>query len=1591
MAGTRSASRSRKAGQESERIVHDLFQRLAAADGQPSYEPEAIAASAALAHDALCRHRKGHAVVSLDRSDSLVQAGRPVTAITVINDNMPFLFDSVMGEINDTCGELLFVVHPVLEVSFKAKDICEIHGVAKRRNPEGDRDLVSMIQIHVAALDREDAQALKSRLEGILKQVRHSVHDWRDMLIRLDHAISVYRHAQDTLDRQATEEAAEFLEWLRDENFTFLGMREYAWTGDGRNGTLKRKSERGLGILHDPDLRVLRRGGEAVTTTPQIREFMAGPDPLIVTKANIKSVVHRRVYLDYVGVKTFDRKGALTGELRIVGLFTGSAYTHSVMRIPFIRSKAEQVITDLGFDRSGHSGKALINILETFPRDELFQIDLPTLKSHASAILALGERPRLRVLPRPEKFGRYVSVIVYVPRDRYDSQVRQKLGDYLARAYDGRLSAYYPDFPEGPLARVHFIIGRDGTEAPKVDVGKLETDIRALVRTWEDDLAEAARENGYDSRIRALASGFPADYRAITPAARALHDATLLAGISADNPFVVDFYRDTGHDESHAALKIFHRGEPVSLSGRVPALENMGLKVIAERTFQTGAPDGVPVFIHDMEVESAAGHLVDLSDEGQLLQDTFAAASRGAVDDDPYNGLSHSAGLTHDEITVLRTYGRYQQQAGSTFGQPVIASALNRYPLIARDLYDLFDARFHPARADGRSQECDRLRKSIMAKLDNVPGIDEDTILRRYLTLIDATMRTNRYAAPVEGVPPRQLAVKLDPRAIPFLPAPRPAHEIFVYGLEVEGVHLRFGPVARGGLRWSDRLQDYRTEVLGLVKAQQVKNAVIVPVGAKGGFVPKMLPAGGSRDEIFQAGRAAYKSFISSLLSVTDNLHGNDVVPPKGVERLDGDDPYFVVAADKGTATFSDTANEISQSYGFWLDDAFASGGSAGYDHKKMGITARGAWEAVKRHFREMDRDIQTQPFTVAGVGDMSGDVFGNGMLLSPCIRLVAAFDHRDIFIDPDPNPATSFEERKRLFDMGRSSWQDYNLSYLSKGGGVFSRNQKLIKLPPEAAEAIGLDKTEASPNEILSAILTMRVDLLWFGGIGTYVRASTESNADAGDRANDAIRVTAADLHCKVIGEGANLGLTQRARIEFGLHGGRLNSDAIDNSAGVNSSDVEVNIKIALAAAMRDGKLTRKARNTLLEKMTGEVAELVLETNYDQTLCISQTEARGMADLAYQARLMEHLENRGLLDRKVELLPDTKALSERQARGEPLTRPEIGVLVSYAKLVLFGDIMASDLPADPHFEQTLIDYFPAEMQKKYRSEICDHRLRAEIIATELANDVINRGGPAFVVRQQDMTGRSAVEAARAFAVARDGYELDALYARVDALDNEMPGRAQLALYGRIARTAMNATAWQLRNGDAPEPVGAVVEGLRAGRKALESELASLLPDYMKERLADRSARMKHNGAPADLAKAIALLGAEELIPDIMLVSRSSGIELKKAARAFFGVTDLFRLGRIEDAARAISTGDYYDGLALSRAGAMIDAARRGISVSVLTDHGGADDPVGAWQAANEGRIRRTRERIQALLESGDLTVSRMTVAAGLMGDLAGA
>ena len=1586
---TKSASKPAPAGEKrsgAARLAAFLLDRAAAED-IAGYEPGELDKAASFAWDAVSRHRKGSSVVAIENGRHVLREGRPMTVITVVNDNMPFLFDSLLGEIADSAGEPTFVVHPVLLVKHGRDGVSEILDEAGHSKVEAGADRISVVHVHVGHLSDQQAAALGGRLEKILGQVRAAFVDWKPMLARLDQAISEFRYGSVPLDKDDVTEAIAFLEWLRDDNFTFLGMREFKYTGGEKSGSLERADSPGLGILADPDVLVLRRGNEAVTTTPEIRAFLHGPDPLIVTKANAKSAVHRRAYLDYIGVKTYDKKGKLSGELRIVGLFTSTAYTRSVMKIPYLRSKAQAVIAKSGFDPNDHSGKALTNVLESYPRDELFQVAVPKLRKLAMAILALGERPRVRALVRVDQFDRFVSVIVFVPRDRYDSVVREKIADFLKDRFEGRLSAFYPAFPEGSLARIHFIIGRSGGRTPRVEQAELEAGIRDIVRTWEDALREAAADADAPPELTEIAGRFPESYRGSFSPAEALSDARRIAELGIRNPIAIDFYRNHKRPE-HAALKIYHFGAPVALSRRVPMLENAGFRVISERTFEVGDADQDTVFVHDMELENAFGGPIDLADGGELFEDLFLSVWRGLADNDGYNALAQTAGLRSAEIVVLRAYGRYLQQAGIPQSQDFIAAALNRYPAIARGLYQFFVARFDPAAADGEVT-ARHLTAKIKDELEDVPSIDDDTILRRYLNLIEASLRTNYFASGTAGETV-SLAIKFDPRAVTGLPEPRPWREIFVYGPEVEGVHLRFGPVARGGLRWSDRAQDYRTEVLGLVKAQQVKNAVIVPVGAKGGFFPKRLPVGGTRDAVFEAGKQAYVNFVSSLLSITDNLDGDAVVTPAGVKRHDSDDPYFVVAADKGTATFSDTANAISERHGFWLDDAFASGGSAGYDHKKMGITARGAWEAVKRHFREMDRDIQTTPFTAVGVGDMSGDVFGNGMLLSEQTRLIAAFDHRDIFIDPDPDAAASFAERKRLFDLPRSSWQDYDRTRLSSGGVIVSRAQKSVTLPAEAAAAIGLDKTTATPVEIMRAILMASVDLLWFGGIGTYVRAASETNLEVGDRANDTIRVSAVDVGAKVIGEGANLGVTQRGRIEFGLKGGACNSDAIDNSGGVNSSDVEVNIKIALASAMRRGALARPARNKLLSEMTEQVAGLVLDNNYQQTLAISLVEKRGLAELPHQARFMTALERRGLLDRAVEQLPSPAALAEREARAEPLTRAEIGVLLAYAKIVLFSDIVESSLPDDPHFKRDLMGYFPDRMAGKYADDINGHRLRREIIARVVANDLVNRGGPTFVSRLQDLTGRSVADIVRAFAIVRDGFGLASVYRDIDALDNKVDGQAQLDFYETAGKLIWSATAWLLKNDHGDAPLAERIAELRDARKVLEPALAGLLPAFMAEKLDERRQDFVKAGAPERLAEQLAALTVAEFLPDIVQVSRTSSADLLVSARAFFAASDALRIARIEEAARMLQPADYYDGLALARAQDTIDAARRGIAVSALSGHGDAADPVSAWLEAGGQRVARTRERLQALTEGGDLTVSRLSVASGLMSDLTG-
>jgi len=1555
---------------------HLLFDR-ASNDDLARYTPEMLALTAVHARKELAAWNGHNPRVTISDSVGVELDGETISILSITGRDMPFLFDSVMGEVTSTVRDVYLAIHPILSA-----------GENGNAAPAGDKhaERVSHIEIHLPQLAQPTSDALVERLASILKQVHAAVEDWPAMLAALDTAVSElaeYAPSRRLADKQ---EALAFLDWLRGNNFTFLGMREYLYTTDGTSGRVERDAGSGLGILADPDIRVLRRGKDHMTTTPEILAFLEGPELLIVTKANVRSVVHRRAYMDYVGIKRFDTEGNVTGELRVVGMFTSTAYTRPVEEIPLLRAKAAKVIGSFGFDPHSHSGKTLINTLESYPRDELFQIAVPQLAAFCEQINELGERPRVRVLPRIDHFDRFVSVLVFVPRDQYDSDVREKIGAYLAKVFDGHVSAYYPAFPEGGVARVHFIIGRSAGKTPRIAQEALERAVREIVTGWEDRFSAIRPADGADLEVNEA-------YREQFTPQEAIADLVAMRQCAEHSDIRIAFYRRAGEAAHEVSLKIFHPDEPVTLSRRVPLLENLGFDVVSEQTFELDltVPAGTArrVVLHDMQLSQMDGLSIDLDKCRERLETAFTGIWAGEFDDDRFNRLILGTGLSARETSVLRAYARYLRQTGITYSQTYIAETLGRYPRAAADLFALFHNRFDIAIEEKKRQSrADAIARDIEKLLSDVPSLDDDRILRRYLNAVTASLRTNYFQTDEAHGVPAMFAVKLDPHAMDGLPAPRPYREIFVYGADVEGLHLRFGPVARGGIRWSDRAEDYRTEVLGLVKAQQVKNAVIVPVGAKGGFYPKRLPAGGTRDEIFEAGKVAYKTFISTLLSVTDNIVGNAVVPPKDTIRLDGDDPYFVVAADKGTATFSDTANAISQAHDFWLDDAFASGGSDGYDHKKMGITARGAWEAVKRHFREMDIDIQTTPFTVAGVGDMSGDVFGNGMLLSEQTRLVAAFDHRDIFIDPDPDCAKGFAERRRIFALARSSWQDYDTSKLSKGGMVVSRSQKSVTLSAEAAQAIGLDKTKASPLEIISAILKAPVDLLWFGGIGTYIKGDAEADTAVGDRANDAIRITASEVRARVIGEGANLGVTQRGRIGYALAGGRINSDAIDNSAGVNCSDVEVNIKIALASAMREGRLERAKRNKLLATMTDEVADLVLANNYHQTLAISLTERLGVENGDEMTGLMDFLGVQGKLDRKLELLPDDQAMGERYAAAKPLTRPEIGVLLSYAKIVLFDEIVASDLPDDPYLLPTLIDYFPKKMQTAHRQDIESHRLHREIIATVLANDVINRGRPGFVVHMANATGTLPASVVRAYVLVRDGLDLPALYRQIDTLDNKIPGDVQNGMYAGLTKLIWSATAWALKSSNYTADLGESVTRLRQAIKGLRPVLPKLMPAFLVEDARQRREDLTAAGVPGDLAAAVAELPSIGFVPEIMQIAAQGGTTLKRAAQAYFAVTDIFRIARINEAAGRIVTYDRFEALALARGVDEIASARRAITATALASHPVSDDPVGDWIDAERARIERARNQISALTESGEITLAKMTVAAGMMRDL---
>jgi glutamate dehydrogenase len=1503
------------------------------------------------------------------------------TVIEVVQDDMPFLVDSMIMEINRQGLAQHLIIHPVMKVVRDAEGVLQ-HIADGHQADEGRLESI----IH-AQVDRrtsvEDLHALEAGVRAVLGDVAVAVEDWHKMQHRVLEAITEIEE-QPPQGVASTEEERAFLQWVANDHFTFLGHRDYMLTEENGETHLRAVPDSGLGILRE-------LGSERSTgfsALPQeIRERAREPVALVLTKSNSRATVHRAAYLDYIGIKRFDAEGRVVGERRFLGLYTSVAYHAAPAGIPILRRKVAHVLARAAFLPNSHGAKTLNSILQQYPRDELFQTNDDELFDIAMGILRLGERLRTRLFVRRDPYGRFFSCLIYAPRENYNTELRQRFQAILLKAFDGHATDFEVQLSDSVLARILIIVRTAPGSAPEFDVRDLEARLVRASRRWGDQLHAALVDRCGEERGNALYAryrgAFPAGYREEHDTRSAAQDVELIDPL-ADDGLGLSLYVPLEAGSGQLRFKMVCRGAAAPLSVSLPMLESMGVHVIEERPYEV-VPEGAPsAWIHDFGLRLEGVESLAMETLREAFQEAFRRVWHGAAENDNFNRLVTRALLGWREVALLRAYARYMRQAGSTFSQSYLEQTLSAYPALVRQLVELFRVRFDPDASPERDAHAQTLLDRIGKQLDDVANLDEDRILRQFLALIEATLRTNYFQRDANGQPKAWISFKLDPSRVPGMPEPRPAFEIFVYSPRMEGVHLRGGSVARGGLRWSDRMEDYRTEVLGLVKAQMVKNAVIVPVGSKGGFVVKQPPAGGDRDAMFAEGLECYRTFLRGMLDLTDNRVGGEVVPPERLVRRDGDDPYLVVAADKGTATFSDHANAVAKEYGFWLGDAFASGGSAGYDHKKMGITARGAWESVKRHFRELGHDIQNEDFTVVGVGDMSGDVFGNGMLLSPHIRLVAAFDHRHIFIDPTPDAATSHAERSRLFALPRSAWTDYDRKLISAGGGVWPRSAKSISLSAQARAALGIEREALTPSELIRAILLAPVDLLYNGGIGTYVKARAENNAEVGDRANDSIRVDAADLRAKVLGEGGNLGLTQRGRIEFALKGGKVYTDAIDNSAGVDCSDHEVNIKILLDAVVAAGDMTPKQRDALLVEMTDEVATLVLRDNYFQGQVISVTGSRAVELLDKQARYLRHLGNSGRLNRKLEFLPFDEELAERKARNQGLAAPELAVLLAYSKMELYEAVLASNVPEDPYIATALTRYFPKPLRERFAEQILAHPLRREIIATHVINSMINRVGASFVFRVQEESGAAPEDVVRAYTATREVFGLVDFWKQIESLDNLVDDAVQTGMITGAQQLIIHGTLWFLQRRAYLQDLAGSVARFTPGVSELTRNLPHLLaPSYLAE-LEQEAGRLAGLNVPETLARRAAGMDALHSALDIVEVGATAGRNPEVVAQVYSSIDERLNLHWLWRQIAALPSDSHWQGMARK---AMLDdvASRmRELTAAVFRASDPADsaeDLLARWEAGQAYQLGRWEQVRSELQGAGGLDMAMVSVA----------
>ena len=1581
----RGATIAAELGQDSERVqdfLRHYFRHVDAADVDERSIEDLL--GLVESHYRLALQRPAARAIIEIQSPTAAQDGWSAggaSVVQIVTDDRPFLVDSVTMETLRQGWSIREIFHPQYLVKRDLDGhLTEILSAADAGN---QRDVIPESWMHLEALPpvtpegpsaEELSTTLESGLRDVLRLAEEAVTDWAKMRTRAHETIGLLNDP--SLNGGHAEESTRargLLEWLLEHHFTFLGYREYSLVEHDGTAQYVPVPGTGLGML-----RADRDAPDAFQALPQLGHEGDREDLLVITKDNDKSRIHRPAYLDYLGFRQFDADGRVSGERRFLGLFASSAYSEAVARIPLLRDKARAILRRSGYAESSHGGKAVMDVLDTLPRDELFQARLDDLAAMVEKIAHLKERRQVRLFVRRDSYGRYLSCLVYLPRDRYTTQVRNKMQDVLMRQLGGASIDYTARVSESVLARLHFVVRMPVGEAMgDVDVRGLERELTQATKSWNDEFAESVSSSGNAEYLATLVGALPEGYKEDYTAKQGMLDLLALTELENESDMSMAMYRpDRPDDEADLRLKIFRRTEPLSLSKIMPHLSLLGVDVVDERPYELQLGSDRRAFIYDFGVTVPGGDAaVDRHWSPQARRrfiDAFSASYRGLSEPDGFNALVMAADLEWRQVTILRAIGRYLRQGGATYSQSYIANALTANVDLARLLVQLFEAKFDPARPGSmkhRNEEVEDLRDKIKIGLDDVASLDHDRIIRSYLRVSDAIIRTNVYQPGRETT-----AFKLLPRKIADLPEPRPAYEIFVYSARVEGVHLRFGSVARGGLRWSDRAEDFRTEILGLVKAQMVKNTVIVPVGAKGGFYAKRLPDPSSNREAWLAeGVACYRLFISSLLDLTDNIVDGAVVPPRDVVRYDGDDPYLVVAADKGTATFSDIANSISVDAGFWLGDAFASGGSVGYDHKAMGITARGAWVAVQRHFRELGVDPQTDDFSCVGIGDMSGDVFGNGMLLSRHIKLVAAFDHRHVFIDPDPDPTRSWTERQRLFELPRSSWADYDEDLISAGGGVFPRTLKSIPITEQMRTVLGIGAsvTALSPAELISACLCAPVDLLWNGGIGTYVKASSESNGEVGDKANDGLRINGLQLRAKCVGEGGNLGSTQLGRIEYASAGGRINTDFIDNSAGVDTSDHEVNIKILLSGEVRAGQLSGADRDELLASMTDEVAELVLAHNYDQNLALANGVFQAASMAGVHEDWMERLADRKLLDREIEFLPSTEEMAARRGDRRGLTAPELAVLMAYTKIVLANEVLSSPLPDDPYLANRLITYFPTALQDRYADAIREHRLSREIITTVVVNGFVNASGITCFHRLSSETGADAADVIRAHIAVRQVFRAAEHEAAIRALDHQVDAKVQTTLRMEVRTLIERANRWLVNNRRRPIDITSAVEQYGDGVRAVQEQLPQLLAGRDRESFDKKLAGYVAAGVPEDLARATAALPAAYAALTIVQTARSDDRDIADVAAVHFALGHRLGLDRLLARIVELPREDRWQTMA--RAALRDDLhtlhSRLVAEVMATGDDGAAKDQVAIWEKATPGvadAIRTMRQICEA-------------------------